>query len=131
LRLTNAEHERLTSIGEGWRRISPAAGAQAARALLYRLKAERYTDRTLLAWARSQGSAHDESWRALVELPEHWTVPVFPLKTADFIARGVEKGPALGAALKTAEEAWIAAGFPGEQPALDAIAIAATQIGQK
>jgi poly(A) polymerase len=131
LRLTNAEHERLTSIGEGWRRISPAAGAQAARALLYRLKAERYTDRTLLAWARSQGSAHDESWRALVELPQHWTVPVFPLKAADFIARGIEKGPALGAALKTAEEAWIAAGFPSEQPALDAIAIAAMQVGQK
>ena len=30
------------------------------------------------------------------------------------MARGVEKGPALGAALARAEEAWIAAGFPME-----------------
>ena len=127
LRLTNAEHERLASMGEGWRRISPMAGAQAARALLYRLKAERYTDRSLLAWARSQGSAHDESWRALVELPEHWTAPVFPLKAADFIARGIEKGPALGAALKAAEEAWIAAGFPEEAAAIEMIAAAAAK----
>ncbi len=128
LRLTNAEHERLSSMGEGWRDISsPASGQQAARALLYRLKAERYTDRTLLAWARSPASDHDESWRALVELPEHWTVPAFPLKAADFIARGIEKGPALGAALKAAEEAWIAAEFPSDAPALDAIAVAAMQ----
>ena len=60
-------------------------------------------------------------------LPEHWAVPVFPLKAADFIARGVEKGPALGAALHAAEEAWIAAGFPSDAMALDAIAIAAMQ----
>jgi hypothetical protein len=33
-------------------------------------------------------------------LPEHWTLPAFPLKAADFIARGVEKGPALGAPLE-------------------------------
>jgi poly(A) polymerase len=114
-------------MGEGWRAIAPAAGEQAARALLYRLKGGLYTDRVLLAWARSQGSAHDQDWRALVTLPEHWTVPAFPLKAADFIARGVEKGPVLGAMLRAAEEAWIAAEFPEAAAALDAIAIAAMQ----
>jgi poly(A) polymerase len=127
LRLTNNEHMRLASMAEGWRQIAPAAGEHAARALLYRLKGERYTDRVLLAWARSQGSANDESWRALAAVPEHWTTPVFPLKAADFIARGVEKGPALGAVLRAAEEAWIAAEFPSDAPALDAIATAAQQ----
>jgi poly(A) polymerase len=122
LRLTNVEHARLSSMGEGWRAIGPAAGEQAARELLYRLKGELYTDRVLLAWARSQGSAHDQDWRALVTLPEHWTVPAFPLKAADFIARGVEKGPALGEALKAAEAAWIAAGFSEVAQALDLIA---------
>jgi len=43
---------------------------------------------------------------------ERWTVPVFPLKAADFIKRGVPKGPALGAAMHEAEEAWIAKDFP-------------------
>jgi len=50
---------------------------------------------------------------------------VFPLKAADFIKRGVEKGPALGAALRAAEDAWIAAGFPGDKAALDRIVGAA------
>src|SRR5689334_15329624 len=37
LRLTNNEHERLASMAEGWRRMSPAFGENAAKALLYRL----------------------------------------------------------------------------------------------
>ena len=121
LRLTNHEHERLASLAEGWRRISPDFGEQGARALLYRLGPEHFTDHALLGWARSEGGAADASWHALATLPAHWSVPVFPLKAADFIARGVEKGPALGAALVAAEAAWIAAGFPGDAPALDAI----------
>jgi poly(A) polymerase len=48
------------------------------------------------------------------------------LKAADFIERGLEKGPVLGEALRAAEEAWIAAEFPQEQQALDAIAISAS-----
>jgi poly(A) polymerase len=121
LRLTNNEHERLTSMAEGWRRISPALGER-ARALLYRLKAERFTDHALLGWARSQASAHDAAWRDLATLPQRWTPPVFPLKAADFMARGVEKGPAIGAAMAAAEKAWLEAGFPADKVALDKIA---------
>jgi poly(A) polymerase len=47
---------------------------------------------------------------------------MFPLKAADFMKRGVPQGPALGAALRAAEEAWVVAGFPGDQAALDSIA---------
>jgi poly(A) polymerase len=54
--------------------------------------------------------------------PQHWSAPVFPLKAADFIARGVAAGPPLGAALRAAEEAWITADFPADRAALDAIA---------
>jgi poly(A) polymerase len=127
LRLANSEHERLASMAEGWRRISPAFGEQAARALLYRLKPEHFSDHALLAWARSQGSAHDEAWRALATLPARWSAPVFPLKAADFIKRGIEKGPALGAALAAAEKAWIAAGFPSDAASLGEIADAAAK----
>ena len=55
-------------------------------------------------------------------LPQRWTAPVFPLKAADFIRRGLAAGPPLGAALRAAEEAWIAADFPADRAALDAIA---------
>ncbi len=122
LRLTNSEHERLTSMSEGWRRILPALGEQAARALLYRVKAEQFADHVLLAWARSPASAHDHAWHELATLPRRWTPPVFPLKAADFIARGVAKGPALGTAMTAAEQAWIAEGFPSDKAGLDAIA---------
>ena len=121
LRLTNAEHERLAAMGEVWRKMSPDLSEQAQRALLYRLGPLQFTDAALLAWARSAAGAHDAAWHALAILPARWTAPVFPLKAADFMARGVEKGPALGAAMAAAQEAWIAAGFPSEQAVLDKI----------
>ena len=127
LRLTNAEHTRLAVMGGEWRGLSPAHGEQAARAALYRLKPEHYVDCTLLAWARSQASAHDEAWRGLATLPQRWSAPAFPLKASDFIARGVEKGPALGAAMRVAEAAWVKAEFPEDAAALEAIVAAAVK----
>jgi poly(A) polymerase len=121
LRLSNAEHERLVSMAEAWWRISPE-GDKGSRALLYRLGPERFVDRVLLAWARSPAAAHDAAWRDLAGLPGHWAAPMFPLKAADFIRRGVTPGPALGAALHEAEEAWIAADFPADDSAVAAIA---------
>ncbi len=121
LRLTNAEHERLASMGETWWRFAPG-DEHAARVLLYRLGPEKFSDATLLAWARSQASAYDDPWRTLATLPQRWTVPVFPLKAADFLARGVERGPALGAALAAAEKAWLEAGFANDAAVLEAIA---------
>ncbi len=122
LRLTNAESARLASMAERWWQISPAADEQGARALLYRLGPERYADRVLLAWARSPAGAANTDWRALATLPQRWSAPVFPLKAADFMKRGVDKGPALGAALRVAEDAWIAADFPDAAAALESIA---------
>jgi poly(A) polymerase len=130
LRLSNAEHERLASIGEGWWRVRPD-DERAARTLLYRLGPQRYVDRVLVAWARAwpQG-ARDQGWRALACLPQRWTVPVFPLKAQDFIKRGVERGPALGAAMRIAEEAWIAADFPTGLNAICDLAIGSVTEGQ-
>ena len=54
-------------------------------------------------------------------LPQRWSAPAFPLRAADFIARGVEKGPSLGAALARAEETWIGRGFPLDRNALNEI----------
>jgi poly(A) polymerase len=121
LRLTNAEHERLASMADGWWRVTPAEES-AARALLYRLGPERFTDRVLLAWARSAAGAADAQWRAMASLPQRWTAPAFPIKAADLMARGIAKGRGLGAALAQAERAWIARGFPADKAALAEIA---------
>jgi poly(A) polymerase len=121
LRLTNAEHGRLASMADGWWRVTPGDDA-AARALLYRLRPERFTDRVLVAWARSQAGARDASWRALATLPQRWTAPAFPIRAAHLTARGVAKGRGLGAALARAENAWIARGFPCAKSAVAEIA---------
>jgi poly(A) polymerase len=127
LRLSNAEHERLASMGDRWWHVAPQAGEAAARALLYHLGPERYVDRVLIAWARSPARDDDPQWLAMAKLPEHWTAPAFPLKAADLMTRGVPKGPRLGAALAAAEAAWIAADFPRDQAAVAAIADAAAR----
>ena len=127
LRLANAEHDRLAYMAKDWWRVSPES-EKAARVLLYRLGPERFVDRVLLAWTRSRAPATDSAWHSLATLPRRWTAPAFPLKADDFVKRGVEKGPALGASLRAAEEAWIAADFPGGAPAVGAIADAAAKM---
>jgi poly(A) polymerase len=127
LRLANSEHERLASMADSWWAISAATGMREARVLIYRLGPEKFLDRALLAWSRAWNeSVADDRWHDLVLLPGRWTAPAFPLKAADFIARGVAKGPALGAALRAAEEAWIAQDFPMDAAALATIAGAAS-----
>jgi len=58
----------------------------------------------------------------LASLPERWSAPKFPLKAADFIARGMAESPALGQVLALAEDAWLAAEFSLDEAALKAIA---------
>ena len=122
LRLANVEYERMTAMAGDWWCVEPRIEPQKAHALLYRLKPERFTDLVLLAWTRSPASADDPEWHALATLPQRWRAPIFPLRAADFVKRGVGKGPPLGAALRTAEAAWIAADFPIDMGRLATIA---------
>jgi poly(A) polymerase len=121
LRLTNNEAKALDSMGHRWWRMAGMDEARARRRL-YRLGPERYRDRLMLAWARDGGRTSSASWRDLATLPDRWSAPKFPLKAADFVGRGIDAGPALGHVLGLAEDAWLAADFPLDAPALEAIA---------
>jgi tRNA nucleotidyltransferase/poly(A) polymerase len=121
LRLTNAEAKALDSMGHRWWRFAGMDEARARR-LLYRLGADRYRDRLMLAWARIGQDADLARWRELASLPQRWSAPKFPLKAADFVARGVAEGPALGQVLALAEDAWLAADLPLDNAAVTAIA---------
>ncbi|WP_375415103.1 CCA tRNA nucleotidyltransferase [uncultured Bradyrhizobium sp.] len=121
LRLTNGETKALDSMGHRWWRLAGMDQATARRRL-YRLGAARYRDRLMLAWARAGVDADPAPWRELATLPERWSAPKFPLKAADFVARGISQGPALGHVLTLAEDAWLAADFPLQESALTAIA---------
>jgi poly(A) polymerase len=127
LRLANAEHERLAAMADGWWRILAASAEQDGHATLYRLGRERFIDRVLLAWTRSPAGVADTVWHDLARLPERWTAPEFPLRAADFVQRGLAKGPALGATLRAAEAVWIAADFPTDAADVAAIADAAAR----
>ena len=121
MRLSNAETKALDSMGHRWWRLAGMDEATARRRL-YRLGPDRYRDRLMLAWARAGGDSDPAPWRELAALPERWSAPKFPLKAADFNARGIADGPALGQALKLAEDAWLAADFPLDEAALKTIA---------
>jgi poly(A) polymerase len=120
LRLTNTEARALDSMGHRWWRLEAMDEARARRRL-YRLGEDFYRNRLLLAWARAGGNADDTRWRELASLPQRWSAPKFPLKAADFMARGMAEGPPLGQALALAEDAWLAADFPLDEAALSAI----------
>jgi tRNA nucleotidyltransferase/poly(A) polymerase len=121
LRLTNSETKALDSMGHRWWRLAGMDEAMARRRL-YRLGADRYRDRLMLAWARAGGDSNSAHWQELATLPERWSAPKFPLKAADFVGRGIAEGPMLGQVLASAEEAWLAADFPLDEPALITIA---------
>jgi len=121
LRLTNGETKALDSMGHRWWRLAGMDEATARRRL-YRLGEARYRDRLMLAWARAGWDTDLAPWRELATLPERWSAPKFPLRAADFKARGIAEGPALGHVLTLAEDAWLAADFPLEKSALAAIA---------
>jgi len=121
LRLSNAETKALDSMGHRWWRLAGADEARARR-LLYRLGEDIYRNRLMLAWARAGGDTDAAPWRDLATLPQRWSAPKFPLKAADFLARGIAEGPALGHVLTLGEDAWLAADFPLDEAALDSIA---------
>jgi tRNA nucleotidyltransferase/poly(A) polymerase len=127
LRLSNKDISRIDSMAHRWRRWSSLDEA-GARIRLYKLGAERYRDRMMMAFARVGPDIDFDRMRRLVTLPEHAPAPKFPLKAADFLSRGLSPGPAIGAAMAQAEDAWIDAGFPLDAATLDSIATAAARV---
>ncbi|MCD0420168.1 CCA tRNA nucleotidyltransferase [Rhodopseudomonas sp. BR0M22] len=121
LRLSNVEAKRLDSMGHRWWRLAGMDEATARRRL-YRLGEARFHDRMMLAWARAGRTADPAPWHRQIALPQRWQAPTFPLKAADFLARGFAAGPALGHVLTLAEDAWLAADFPLDPAALRTIA---------
>ena len=94
LRLANAEYERLRV--DGRRLVADLAGDWASgqgASCSTGSGRERFADRVLLAWARSPRARPIQPGGCSRRCRERWTVPVFPLKAADFIARGVAEGP--------------------------------------
>jgi poly(A) polymerase len=87
--------------------------------LLYEHGSEGAVTKLKLAIASAVGKGEDdlEALRRIghltkrLEETQQWQRPVFPLKGADLLARGIEAGPEIGNLLERLEQSWVASGF--------------------
>jgi poly(A) polymerase len=116
LRLSNAQRDRLeAALGPAG--LAPRAAAPAVRAQVYRLGAQAFGDRVLLAWARAGADAG--GWKALIDIADGWSPPPLPVTGADALAAGAARGPKVGQALRALEAWWIEGDFQaGREAAL-------------
>ncbi|MBL8567861.1 MAG: CCA tRNA nucleotidyltransferase [Phreatobacter sp.] len=112
LALSNEEYRRLDAIGAGWHGLGPDGGEAAAKVALFRAGPRAFTDRALVAFARSAAPVDVPEWHALVSLPKRWQAPSLPISGEDLMRAGLREGPEIGAALAWIRQAWIDAGFP-------------------
>lgn len=118
LRLSNAQRERLAAaLGTTPRLVSWMSPREARRAV-YRLGAQAFCDRALLAWAASGRPAAAIQWRALLPMAQTWPRPAFPLSGEEVMAAGVPKGPLVGAILREVEDWWIDQDFTDDKLSL-------------
>jgi poly(A) polymerase len=117
LRLSNAEHLRLQHLAQSVP-PTPALRDNERRIVLYQMGPQGFRDAVRFAWASDAGRFPAEAWVELLELPEHWPLPRFPVSGADLARRGVAAGPEMGRLLKRLEDWWMAAGFPADKEAV-------------
>lgn len=99
-RLSAAQKKRLATAAARTDQIGDA------RALAYRLGRSEALDRLLLAGASVSPLAD-------------WTIPQFPLKGGEIVARGIKAGPEVARTLRSLEDRWIAEGFPPRERVLE------------
>lgn len=117
VRLSNAEQSVL-ALAAMDRTASGLPDEDAAKRALYRLGQGHFEAYVLVAWADSDASPDDRSWREASSLAARWQAPSFPLRGSDILALGDIKGPELGAMLHRLEADWIAGGFAQSREAL-------------
>ena len=107
LRLSNGERNRIVWAVEDETPMPAEMTPHDVRAAVYRVGVQVVTDRARLALAETG----DPAWADVIQFAESWAKPAMPLTGADLIARGYAPGPALGEALRKAENAWIGSDF--------------------
>lgn len=96
---------------------NPALDERARRALRYRLLAEVFRDRALLAWAGDTAApASDTAWRDLGASAD-WEPPSLPIRAQDALKLGAVPGPALGDLMRAMERWWIEGDFTADRAA--------------
>ena len=120
LRLSNAEGERLEGAAlalTGLHGLSEPPKPDGLRGLLFRHGRQAAGDAIILAQADAR-PGHDDEWERARKFLQDTEEPRLPFSGADFIARGITEGRAIGEALKELQKRWIEAGFPTDPASL-------------
>ncbi len=107
LKLSNDERSRVIWPAENETPISAETTPHDVRFAVYRVGAQVVTDCATLALAESG----DPALADVIRLAKAWPKPTMPVTGADLITRGFAPGPAMGEALRKAENAWVASDF--------------------
>ncbi len=116
LRLSNLERDRLVAIAGAAPGFDLPADDRARRAALYRLGAPLFSDLVHLAAARDPGGV--AALAAELAAAEAWERPELPVTGQDLVDAGIEKGPAVGEALRELEQKWIDSDFTADRRTL-------------
>ncbi len=115
LRFSNAHKQRLLGAARAnafWHGARVAPSPASLREALFRFGPEAARDGLELIRAEAGVSSQDLDFSRAQAFLRDTPPPTPPFRAADFFARGIPKGPALGAALKSLQALWIRAGFP-------------------
>ena len=114
LRLSNAEAGRLEGAARaltGLHGLNEPPKPGELRGLLFRHGRQAAGDAIILAQADAR-PGHDNEWEPARKFLQDIEEPRLPFSGADFIARGITEGRAIGEALCDLQARWIEAGFP-------------------
>ena len=117
LRMSNAEKRRLAAMVEPAVAVAAGLAVRARRRALYRVGSAPFGDLVYLAWAEALARAPEDrvalarAHGAMIETAREWQSPRLPVRGADVVALGVERGPAVSRLLAAVEEWWEAGDY--------------------
>jgi poly(A) polymerase len=87
------------------------------RRAIYRLGAQAFRDRVLLAWAATNRTASVPQWRLLLVYPDTWSAPAFPIGDSQLRAAGIAPGPLADQVRREVEDWWLDLDFTDDKMA--------------
>lgn len=118
LKLSNAQKARLAEAARPDPALVSWISPKAIRQSVYRLGADAFRDKVLLAWANAGPRAAVAQWRALLPMADSWPRPSLPLTGEEVMAAGVAEGPMVGKVLAEVEAWWVDNDFPTDKLSL-------------
>lgn len=116
LRMSNEERARLGHAARFDAPLRADTNSAEVRRILYRHGRAAVHDHTLLAWAKEWPDG--AGWAGIAAQAAAFVPPVMPVSGDDVLAAGVAAGPAVGAAMRKLEAAWIDSDFTADRETL-------------